>query len=150
MTPYDFGRETGRLQAQIHDEITEERIAHIADILGIVEKAEFAEGYRNGFIAWRKEWEEHPWLPSAAELDVIEDNLLRGYEGCYHKDSESCDCAAKAATHQAWIESDSTIHEPEWLPSAAELDESLQAGKEMIEDETRAFKAQPINGAYYL
>lgn len=42
---------------------------------------------------------------------------------------------------------------PEYIPSAAELDEleeSLQAGKEMAEDETAAIKAQMTHGAYYL
>ena len=87
LTPYEFGRQTGRLQARINREISEERIAHLAEILAIEEPVSFAEGYKNGFEEKRIEEREArideaylemvedeapPWLPNAAELEADE------------------------------------------------------------------------------
>ena len=89
LTPYEFGRENGQLQARInHEEVSEERIKQLAELLAYKanEITEFAEGYRNGFAEAKAEPDEDvpPWLPSAAELDEIEEGLA--YPP-YH-----CDC----------------------------------------------------------
>jgi hypothetical protein len=95
LTPYEFGKETGRLQAAIHPKLEQERIEHLANILGIHgdHRLDFSEGYRNGFAEARitaieqdggidyipsaEEFENEtpPWLPNAAELDEIEEEL---------------------------------------------------------------------------
>jgi len=101
LTPYEFGRETGRLQAQIHPEISNERVEHLASVLYLEEgKTEFLEGYRNGFTEAKAAQIPNPsWLPNEDEIAEAEREML-------------------------------------------ELEESLQAGKEVAEDETRTLKSE--------
>lgn len=37
--------------------------------------------------------------------DQCLDPLMAGYAGCYHSDSEKCNCAEEYRLHQKWIES---------------------------------------------
>src|SRR5258708_3704991 len=98
LTPYEFGRETGRLQAAIHPDICIEQAQHLAHMLGIEgdQQDEYMEGYSNGFTeekqrrqlvqegtdAWlaladqMPDQEQEPeYIPSAAELDELEESL---------------------------------------------------------------------------
>ncbi len=62
LTPYEFGKQTGKLQAQIHREISEEKLKNLADALYInsTELTEFSEGYRNGFAEAQAEEARRP------------------------------------------------------------------------------------------
>jgi hypothetical protein len=83
MTSYEFGRQTGKLQAQIHREISEEKLKNLADALYInsTELTEFSEGYRNGFEEAKAD-EADDQGKLAAEAAFEEDDLPP-----YH-----CDC----------------------------------------------------------
>ena len=37
--------------------------------------------------------------------DQCLDPLMAGYEGCYHKDLEKCNCAEEYRLHQKWVQS---------------------------------------------
>jgi hypothetical protein len=81
LTPYDFGREIGQLQAQIHQTMDARRIDHLAEILGIEERLEFMEGYSNSFVAYRKEEEtEQNFDLSGQYCDNCGEPLEEGHE----------------------------------------------------------------------
>ena len=94
LTPYEFGRQTGRLQARINrEEVCEALIKELGKMLAYEanEITEFAEGYKNGFTeakncrqivqegtdAWLASADDDvpPWLPNAAELEADEAEL---------------------------------------------------------------------------
>ena len=126
LTPYEFGKETGRLHGQLDGSIIdEERAKHLADVLGIEEKTEFMEGYRNGFIEGKEAEANGKHFPTPQEI--------------YEK---------QTIPNPSWGLTEDELAEAE--REMLELDASLQAGKEMIEDETRALKAEMTNGAYFM
>ena len=57
------------------------------------------EKYQNGRD---KPGEDEPCTGCANGCDQCLDPLMAGYEGCYHKDGESCDCAEQYRKHQMW------------------------------------------------
>lgn len=74
MTPYEIGRITGQLRAPLDTEISISSGSFIAHSLGMEgeQKEEFLEGYRNGFT----ETKSPSWLPSAAEINEAEREMI--------------------------------------------------------------------------
>ena len=110
LTPYEFGRETGKLQARINrEEVSKERIKQLAELLGIEERIGFEEGYRNGFEEVRVE--EREARIDAAYLEMVEDE------------------------DPPWLPRAEELEAAEIELTARELEESQQAYREMVEDE---------------
>ena len=76
LTPYEFGRDTGKMQARINrEEVSEERIKELAELLAFEENeiTEFSEGYRNGFTeAKAAEEDDQGKLAAEAAFEEIE------------------------------------------------------------------------------
>jgi len=50
-----------------------------------------------------REIDDEPCAGCENGCDQCLDPLMAGYEGCYHKDSEKCNCAEEYRLHQKWI-----------------------------------------------
>jgi hypothetical protein len=150
LTPCEIGRQIGRLQAKIHTEISEERIQHLAHILGIEEKIEFAEGYKNGFEEVRIEEREARIDETYRQMVEPEDSFAQPYtefEGagtdipnrycpdCGEALEEGHDCSLP------WIPNPADLEAAEIEAAARELEQNQEAYREMVEDETAALKS---------
>jgi hypothetical protein len=121
LTPYDFGRETGRLQAAIHPSLCIEQAQQLAHMLGIEETTEFLEGYRNGFTEAKAAEIPNPeWLPNEDELAEAERQI---------KELE------ESLETRMLPEAEDNLSDLEEEPNLTELEESIEAGKQMAHDE---------------